>query len=151
MKKYLFAFMSVLLLVGMAGCGSDGDEVNDSIDDTTVTSDSVENKDSTIVVSSVLEKYSVKLVKKEQLPTWLIERIEFYSDPRKAPYINVFRADDQKSTLYFIENPYSSSIFTELYDAQGMKINVFEDGETYRTYLNYLSGLDWVCIYVLRN
>ena len=150
MKKYLFAFMSVLLLVGMAGCGSDGDEVNDSIDDTTVTSDSVENKDSTIVVSSVLEKYSVKLVKKEQLPTWLIERIEFYSDPRKAPYINVFRGDDQKSTLYFIENPYSSSVFTELYDAQGMKINVFENDETYRTYLNYLSGLDWVCIYVLR-
>ena len=146
MKKYLFAFMSVLLLVGMAGCGSDGDEVNDSIDDTTVTSDS-----GTIVVSSVLEKYSVKLVEKGQLPTWLIERIEFYSDPRKAPYINVFRADDQKSTLYFIENPYSSSVFTELYDAQGMKINVFENDETYRTYLNYLSGLDWVCIYVLRN
>lgn len=146
MKKYLFAFMSVLLLVGMAGCGSDGDEVNDSIDDTTVTSDS-----GTIVVSSVLEKYSVKLVEKGQLPTWLIERIEFYSDPRKAPYINVFRGDDQKSTLYFIENPYSSSVFTELYDAQGMKINVFENDETYRTYLNYLSGLDWVCIYVLRN
>lgn len=145
MKKYLFAFMSVLLLVGMAGCGSDGDEVNDSIDDTTVTSDS-----GTIVVSSVLEKYSVKLVEKGQLPTWLIERIEFYSDPRKAPYINVFRGDDQKSTLYFIENPYSSSVFTELYDAQGMKINVFENDETYRTYLNYLSGLDWVCIYVLR-
>ena len=145
MKKYLFAFMSVLLLVGMAGCGSDGDEVNDFIDDTTVTSDS-----GTIVVSSVLEKYSVKLVEKGQLPTWLIERIEFYSDPRKAPYINVFRGDDQKSTLYFIENPYSSSVFTELYDAQGMKINVFENDETYRTYLNYLSGLDWVCIYVLR-
>ena len=132
-------------MVGMAGCGSDGDEVNDSIDDTTVTSDS-----GTIVVSSVLEKYSVKLVEKGQLPTWLIERIEFYSDPRKAPYINVFRGDDQKSTLYFIENPYSSSVFTELYDAQGMKINVFENDETYRTYLNYLSGLDWVCIYVLR-
>ena len=146
MKKYLFAFMSVLLLVGMAGCGSDGDEVNDSIDDTTVTSDS-----GTIVVSSVLEKYSVKLVEKGQLPTWLIERIEFYSDSRKAPYVNVFRGDDQKSTLYFIENPYSSSVFTELYDAQGMKINVFENDETYRTYLNYLSGLDWVCIYVLRN
>ena len=145
MKKYLFAFMSVLLLVGMAGCGSDGDEVNDSIDDTTVTSDS-----GTIVVSSVLEKYSVKLVEKGQLPTWLIERIEFYSDSRKAPYVNVFRGDDQKSTLYFIENPYSSSVFTELYDAQGMKINVFENDETYRTYLNYLSGLDWVCIYVLR-
>lgn len=104
MKKYMFLLVSALFLLGMgmSSCSSD------------------DNDNGYQPVKS-FRGVRVNTVEKQNLPTWLVEKVDNYVS--SGTYLLVKKGSYQGQTFYWLDVIGSSCQFCELYDANGVWFN----------------------------
>lgn len=131
MKKFSFFIALVtILMVGFVACSND-DEKNDG-------------QKEIPSVDSLVGDAPYTPISITNMPQWLEEKLAGVkeSDYMKLQPFRVFKGMVGDKTIYFINDPFASCVYCEVYDETGNNINDISLIQSVK---------NWVCIYLIPN
>lgn len=130
MKRNCLVVLAFMLLVGFVACGSDEEQK--------------EGQNAIPGVASLVANATYNPMSEAEMPLWLAEKL---TAAKKTTYhyllpLRVYKGTTGGKTIYFINDPYASCMFCDVYDETGYNFDFSVDD------VSMLESVkDWVCIY----